>query len=336
VRKYVRIPALDFTKGALVLIMVLYHWLNYFVSVQGNIYRYLRFLTPSFIFISGFLISHVYFAGYGINDSRVPKRLMQRGLKILAVFIALNIVRTYLIPDPRNALMPSQPWSLDNLMAVFVTGNVAIGGIKGAAFPILVPISYLLLLSAGMVILCRFYKYTVHIASLAGVICIGVLWLHGLGSGNLELVTVGLLGVLVGYIPIETVGRFLKYPVAIGAAYASYLIVITVWPVTYPVQLFGVFLNLMLIYALGSRRNATGKIQNTIELLGKYSLFGYIAQIAILQALFRALRHMNPRVAASAVAFVAALALTIISVEILHRLRRRAAIVDNVYQAVFA
>jgi uncharacterized membrane protein len=25
-----RIPALDFTKGALVLIMVLYHWINHF------------------------------------------------------------------------------------------------------------------------------------------------------------------------------------------------------------------------------------------------------------------------------------------------------------------
>src|SRR5207302_5956026 len=46
-----RLPALDFTKGALVLFMVLYHWLNYFVSTEGDFYRYLRFLTPSFIFI---------------------------------------------------------------------------------------------------------------------------------------------------------------------------------------------------------------------------------------------------------------------------------------------
>ena len=45
-------PALDFTKGALVLIMVLYHWLNYFYGPRGDVYRYLRFLTPSFIFIT--------------------------------------------------------------------------------------------------------------------------------------------------------------------------------------------------------------------------------------------------------------------------------------------
>ena len=50
-----RIPALDFTKGTLVLIMVLYHWVNYFIGNQWGYYRYLRFLTPSFIFITGFM-----------------------------------------------------------------------------------------------------------------------------------------------------------------------------------------------------------------------------------------------------------------------------------------
>src|SRR5271169_6764755 len=46
-----RISALDFTKGTLVLVMVLYHWLNYFVGSQGSFYRYLSFLPPSFICI---------------------------------------------------------------------------------------------------------------------------------------------------------------------------------------------------------------------------------------------------------------------------------------------
>src|SRR6184192_3526731 len=55
-----RNSALDFTKGMLVLLMVLYHWLNYFVASEGDFYRYLRFVTPSFIFITGFLISNVY------------------------------------------------------------------------------------------------------------------------------------------------------------------------------------------------------------------------------------------------------------------------------------
>ncbi|HEY1462593.1 MAG TPA: hypothetical protein VGF44_04170, partial [Terriglobales bacterium] len=51
----VRNPALDFTKGFLVLLMVVYHWFNYFVGPQAGVYKYIRFLTPSFIFITGFI-----------------------------------------------------------------------------------------------------------------------------------------------------------------------------------------------------------------------------------------------------------------------------------------
>src|SRR6476620_8358523 len=87
-----RLVALDFTKVALVLVMVLYHWLNYFVGVQGFFYRYLRFVTPSFIFITGFLISRVYLSKYTAPDLRLPRRLLVRGLKLFAIFLALNAV----------------------------------------------------------------------------------------------------------------------------------------------------------------------------------------------------------------------------------------------------
>ena len=60
----------------LVLFMVLYHWLNYFVTPFGDMYKYLRFLTPSFIFITGFLISNVYLERYDIADRRVPVESM--------------------------------------------------------------------------------------------------------------------------------------------------------------------------------------------------------------------------------------------------------------------
>src|SRR5271166_4503527 len=69
-----RISALDFTKGALVLIMVLYHWVNYFIGLQWPYYRYLRFLTPSFIFVTGFMISNVYLSKYVVDDPRLFKR----------------------------------------------------------------------------------------------------------------------------------------------------------------------------------------------------------------------------------------------------------------------
>src|SRR5215475_549582 len=81
-----RNAALDYTKGALVLIMVLYHWLNYFYVTQADIFRYLRFLKTLFIFIAGFLISNIYLSKYGVFDPQLPPRLIERGLKIIAVF----------------------------------------------------------------------------------------------------------------------------------------------------------------------------------------------------------------------------------------------------------
>jgi hypothetical protein len=55
-KKAYRTPALDFTKEAWVSIMVQQHWINYFWGPQDI--RYLIFLIPGLIFISGFIISN--------------------------------------------------------------------------------------------------------------------------------------------------------------------------------------------------------------------------------------------------------------------------------------
>src|SRR5215831_3873530 len=140
--KPARMPALDFTKGALVLIMVLYHWINYFYGVHDN--RYLRFLTPSFIFISGFIISNVYFTKYGIADPHLPKRLIHRGLKIIGVFLLLNLSRDFIGPGrTQNLALSTEDW-IRSMVDVYVLGSGVGGGqTKAVAFFILVPISYL-------------------------------------------------------------------------------------------------------------------------------------------------------------------------------------------------
>src|SRR5579863_4200491 len=93
-----RIDALDFTKGALVLFMVLYHWLNYFFGPHGQYYDYLKFLTPSFIFITGFMISQIQLRRYENSGRSLPKRLFVRGLKLLALFLVLNAI-VYALPS---------------------------------------------------------------------------------------------------------------------------------------------------------------------------------------------------------------------------------------------
>src|SRR5262249_6188838 len=134
------------------------------ISPVGSFYKYLRFLTPSFIFISGFLVSHVYLARAKTDRVRVSRRLAERGFKILGIFVFLNLVRTFLIPDVRRGIMPSEAWSLRNLAAIYLTGNVSAAGGKAAAFYILVPISYLLLLSAGLVLVEHYFSRVFKVA----------------------------------------------------------------------------------------------------------------------------------------------------------------------------
>src|SRR5437899_4021329 len=148
-----RISALDFTKGALVLFMVLYHWLNYFFGPQGQYYDYLRFLTPSFIFITGFMISQIQLRRYEHSGRSLAKRLFVRGLKLLAVFLVLN---AFVYAALSRVQVPYSLWgkSLRSLSwAAFVAGTSrAPDGQKSVIFTILVPIAYLLIVSAGLVV----------------------------------------------------------------------------------------------------------------------------------------------------------------------------------------
>ena len=331
-----RIPALDFTKGALVLIMVLYHWLNYFYGTQGDIYRYLRFLTPSFIFITGFLISNVYLSKYGVTAPQLPRRLTQRGLKLLGVFLLLNLVRTFLQPSADQTKMIAEHSSLKSLLAIYVVGSNLGGGTdKAIAFSILLPIGYLLILSAGLLFVCRYYRYVFHKVWLLFLLATLSADAAGVHSANLELLTIGLLGVLLGYIPIEKINTFVRHPYSLATAYLGYVAAITVWNVIYPLQVVGVCLSLMVLYLLGVSE-PPGRIRGSIILLGKYSLFGYIAQIAILQMLHRGLQHVNLGSVALGISFLAAVLLTFMAVEATDRARASLASVDRLYKAVFA
>jgi acyltransferase-like protein len=329
-----RNPALDFTKGALVLIMVLYHWINYFYGPSDN--RYLRFLTPSFIFITGFLISNIYFSKYGVSAPQLPKRLLQRGLKILAVFALLNVTRILLLQRGFTVAGLPAPWSNSNLIDAYLAGNGAGGGqTKTVAFFVLVPIAYLLMLSALLVVAARFYRYTFHVVCLFCLLGVFVLDFMGIYT-YLDLLTIGLIGVLVGYSPMDRVNAFVRRPYLVAVAYFVYLLAITMWDVIYPLQIIGVFLSLAVIYLVGLRNGEPGKIRSCVILLGRYSLVGYIAQIAILQSLRSGLGHIGSHEVFLGLSFFLAFALTIASVEVLDRMRTQSTAVDRLYKAVFA
>lgn len=332
-----RIPAFDFTKGALVLFMVLYHWLNYFYGPQGDIYKYLRFLTPSFIFITGFLISHVHFRKYGVGSPKLSKRLFLRGAKLLLVFVALNLIVSVWEPTSFVRNIFSGRLTFADLDPVFFTGTTSSGASgKIAAFTILVPIGYLLMLSALLSLACRFYKYTFHVVCAFLLLCMIVLGLHGIESSNIELGAIGLLGVVFGYASADEIQKLVSRPWVIMVIYAAYLAAISLWDVSLYMQMIGACLTTALIYVVGAQQGEPGRLRSHIILLGKYSLFGYIAQIAILQLLSAAFRHTHRGFATLGISLVAGFALTMISVEAADRIRVRSRTFDAAYKSVFA
>jgi peptidoglycan/LPS O-acetylase OafA/YrhL len=329
-RKTTRLGALDFTKGALVLTMVLYHWLNYFVSPDGSFYKYLRFLTPSFIFITGFLISQAYLRKYHPKDPWLARRLLHRGLKLLGIFVFLNLAIGMLVPVFSGALFRVTP--TDVIASFFIKGNTG----RSAAFSILVPISCLLLLSAGLAIITRYYRHAFHAACLACMMGVLIVSLSGGNNASLDLISIGLLGVSLGSIPIDKFHSVLGHTPALLLTYLAYLGAITMWNEVYPLQVTGVCLTLAVIYVVGTRIDGTGRIGRTIMLLGQYSLFGYISQIAILQLLHRGFQHVSFGSATTAMALIAGFAFTLLSVEATDRARANASLVNKVYIAIFS
>ena len=116
---------------------------------------------------------------------------------------------------------------------------------------------------------------------------------YGVPSPNLELITIGMLGVLTGFVPNAAINDFVRHPYMLAFAYLCYTIAITIWNVPFPLLIMGVYLSLMVIYLVGASGSESGTIRSEVNLLGKYSLFGYISQIAILQILAASLRHVD-------------------------------------------
>jgi len=326
-----RNPALDFTKGVLVLFMVLYHWINYFVGIEGPVYAYLRFIPPSFIFLAGFLIANVYPTKYGFSDSRLYVRLIIRGLKLLALFTLLNVTANIFFARSYKGAMPGVDGFIRDAATIYISGNARM------SFGVLVPISYLLVLSAGIFLAIQVHKYSVHLICAALFLCVAFLDLYGLPSPNLSLIAIGILGMVFGFYPIEKVNNWTGHPYAVACLNVGYIIAISIWGVEYFLQVIGVCLSVMLIYLVGVRSAAWGEIRSPIILLGKYSLFGYVAQICLLQLLQRSLMSLNlNNWTLWIISFVGAFALTIITVRVAHQIRAKSHTADWLYRVAFS
>jgi hypothetical protein len=156
INSYGRNHVIDFTKGSLVATMVAYHTLNYFVYGYNIAYAYIGFVTQAFIFYSGFMCGTLYFNKFTINQEIVYRRLTLRGLKLIILWFILNIVIHSLLTKNFNNQDLGLDLFLNNIFSIFITGDDRI-----SRFAILLPIGYVLLISAPILTLHKF-KYVLY------------------------------------------------------------------------------------------------------------------------------------------------------------------------------
>jgi peptidoglycan/LPS O-acetylase OafA/YrhL len=323
-----RNSAIDFTKGSLVLFMVVYHWANYFIGVEGFFYRYIRFVSTSFILISGFLISYVYLPR--VTDwTRVWGRLSTRGLKLLLIFTVLNVAAAAIVTKNYNGQLIGVAEFVRNAPRIYGPGMG-----EAAAFDILVPIGYLLLISP--LILGAVWWRREAVAGICGLFLTGVLLLDAfdIAGPNITFLGVGVVGLGLGALPgmCHTMRSKLGW---FTIAYVLYLAAVTRIPLTYPVQIIGASLSVALLYSVGTRVTQGTALQQQVVLLGRYSLLGYIVQIAALQVLKRLLGEFEPASARCALALSAAIVATGGAVLCVDVINCRSRIVGKFYRFVF-
>ena len=323
--------ALDATKGALVLLMVLYHWLNYFYSTEGFFYRYIRFITPSFIFLTGFLISHVSLARAS-GESKTSWRLLGRGARLFGLFCLLNVGIALVAPNSYNGQIRFLTMPLGELAWTLLTGTDQGEGGKAAAFFILLPISYLLFAVSGLIAIAPRKNLPVVLWSLV-VSIVTMLSLVSWTSATLELLAVGLLGLALGYYPLQQLFQQRYFAAALALCFLLQNIALTLLGARFSLQVTGVVINCLVIYALFTRIPGS----EMLTMLGRYSLFAYIGQVLILQLLRRGFTViLRPDTAAwLLLSALGAYALTVLAVAMLDRTRRRSGAVNTAYQLLF-
>ena len=103
----------------------------------------------------------------------------------------------------------------------------------------------------------------------------------------------------------------------------------------YAMQLTGVVTGLLVLYSLALKLPPKTHIYRQIVLLGRYSLFGYIIQLGIIQVIVRVFGPFETPLAVL-ILTVVALAATWAVTLVIHRLRAKARFVDLTYKAAFA
>jgi peptidoglycan/LPS O-acetylase OafA/YrhL len=319
---------LDYVKGVLVIAMVIYHTMNYFSTVQTSDYEYIRFITGSFIFISGYIISTIYENKYQVNKNIVCKRLIIRGFKLLIIFTALNLLINSLgITNYKNVQHGIEQY-LNDLSTIYISGNS-----KLTAFPILVPIAYLLIISPIYFVFHKLRKPLMVVTIIIAFCC----RYFSVDCYNLSLGIIGLFGFFVGMLINKERLCFIKNRLII---FCSLCIIIGTMPLssrnilTYSISIL-ILLNL--IYDFSRTVNLSKPINKIIILFGQYSLVCYIMQIVFLCGLFKVLLKQRWGLGYETISIFLVTNIFLLGLCIfLNFIRNRYKLIDKSYKLIFS
>ena len=314
--------------------MMIHHSFDYFYT-HTFLYRYVRFITGLFIFITGFIITNVYLKKYNVleHSNKISKRLLIRGNKILALFVVMNFILKLATYDYSTLTNNFNPSFASYLYKIFITGSYKI-----ADFAILLPISYLLLIFCFLVSLKNKIYLIIPLSFLLFIYC-SIKYLYQDGAFNLRFITIGLIGSSFGLVHRDKYEKISSMWFVIIPSFLTLIVVSSFYRLIYPLYVLLITANYFFIYLIIS---CIGKLDLRLVqlkmcvLLGKHTLFGYIVQIAILQMILRLhILHFKSSLNFF-FAFLSTLVLTITLVYLLNWMKEKYTFVNNIYRFVFS
>ena len=318
-----RIIEFDFIKGCCVIGMIMHHCFDYF-DPTSSLILYLRFITGSFVFVAGFMFINIYLKN---NDNplydKISIRMIQRGLKLLFLFILLNALIFLSFPGKLSNLNLNSP--LENLYTIFVIGRYNL-----VAFEILIPIAYVMIITGILIGIFKDKIYLIVPLSILLFLYSSFKYFSQESGYNLRFLTIGLLGFSLGFITFDKFKILADKWVIFPILYILYLIFITNYKLNYPVYLISVLINIIIFYIISRKINLKNFFADKIVLFGKYPLFSYVFQIAFLQVYAKLFRNNN-----LLFNFLLTLLATLFSVHIVDFSTKRYSSFNRIYRIFF-
>jgi|SRR5215813_8609819 len=281
--------SLDFVKGVLVLLMLIFHAGNLFMRDSHALWLLdevlLNFVSGSWVFLSGYLVVRRYGNEVQFGISRVQRRLMLRGAKIIGLFVLLNAAMAGL------GLHPGRTGSYDMPTMAQI---LFYGGGQLTSFEVLLGIGFLLIVAP----FCLYLQHKTGLFTWLVVIAISMTSvLSVIVPPNYWLILCGLCGMTIGFwfdegriarITRMKLGLTLLLGFGLVGVVSHYTLLIlrAFTRDNLFVYLLGVVSMVTLVYISHRWLQPHSHVDEGVRLLGRYSLVCYVLQMGILWGLW--------------------------------------------------